>query len=299
MRNSNASGRDERVGNVIGRRAVGGGSPTEFASGFSSPLGVVANRRGTLFVSDSEATRRGPFGRRPYGRVWKVTDTDHDGVADTKRIVLKDLPNGRHNTNGLALGPHKTLYITNGNSTDDGVEGGPPEVRPWSGSVIRVKRKAKGRSVADLRRHRALVAHGMRNIFDLTFSPLDPTKLFIPMNGADDAREGSTGDQPGQLEDSDDLLYRTDIDDQAVADFGFPSCLYNRERRGNLRPYDSPNKKVIDKFWQVPEEIGATSSHQLRTSSLRRRPRLPEDERVGAGVRQRPVRCRVRQLLRR
>lgn len=234
-----------------------GGPPVVFASGFSSPLGVVVASNGTVFVSDSTGPRDGPFGNRPYGRVWRVRDTNGDGVADVKKVVLRNLPNGRHNTNGLALGPDGMLYVTNGNSTDDGVEGGQPEVRPWSGSVLRVNPAATGLSVTNLNRSSALVARGMRNDFDLAFSPFDRTKLFITMNGVDDARQ-EEDESPVGLEDSDDLLYLADMDNRRAVDddasrpvienFGFPSCLYNVERQGNLQPYDNPNPETIERF---------------------------------------------------
>ena len=234
-----------------------GGPPVVFASGFRNPLGVVAAPNGTLFVSDSEAERNGPFGNRSYGRVWRVRDTNGDGVADVKKLVLRNLPNGRHNTNGLALGPDGKLYVTNGNSTDDGVEGGPPEVMPWSGSVLRVNPGATGLSVTNLSPGSALVARGMRNDFDIAFSPFDRTKLFITMNGVDDARQAED-ESPVGLEDSDDLLYLADVDNRRAGDddgsrpivehFGFPSCLYNVDRQGNLQPYNNPNPETIERF---------------------------------------------------
>jgi glucose/arabinose dehydrogenase len=234
-----------------------GGPPVVFASGFRNPLGVVVAPNGTVFVSDAEAERNGPFGNRQYGRVWRVRDTNGDGVADVKKVVLRNLPNGRHNTNGLALGSDGMLYVTNGNSTDDGVEGGQPEVLPWSGSVLRVNPGATGLSVTNLNPSSALVARGMRNDFDLAFSPFDRTKLFITMNGVDDARQ-EEDESPVGLEDSDDLLYLADVDNRRAVDddasrpviehFGFPSCLYNVERQGNLQPYNNPNPETIERF---------------------------------------------------
>ncbi|MDQ3985584.1 MAG: PQQ-dependent sugar dehydrogenase, partial [Actinomycetota bacterium] len=165
---------------VIDDAAGQGTTVSTFADGFSGPLGVVGGSDGSLYVADAESTRSGPFGSRPYGRVWRVRDTNGDGVADKKTVVLKDLPNGRHNTNGMAFGPDGMLYVTNGNSTDDGVEGGQPEVVPWSGSVIRVNPNAKGVSLADLPRGKTLVAYGFRNVYDLAFSPLDRSRVFIP-----------------------------------------------------------------------------------------------------------------------
>ena len=245
----NSSGRVMVIDDVGGV----GSEPDLYAGGFSNPLGVLAAPDGTVYVADNEGQRPGPYGTRPYGRVWRVTDTDHDGVGDKKVLLLKDLPNGRHNTNGMAIGPDGFLYITNGNSTDDGIEGGEPEVKPWSGAVVRVKRNLRKASLASLPRRSTLVATGMRNIYDIAFSPVDPTKLFIPMNGVDDARKGSTADQPGELEDSDDVLFLTDIDDTRKDHMGFPMCLYNQSRQGNLRPYNNPNPDVIKKFGRCPK----------------------------------------------
>lgn len=263
---------DNASGNILVIDDLGGvgSQPTVFAEGFDGPLGVIAAKDGSLYVSDSETARKGPFGFRPYGRVWHVIDKDKDGVADDKYIVLKDLPNGRHNTNGLDFGPGGKLYVTNGNSTDDGIEGGESEVLPWSGSVIRVSPKARNRSVTDLSRRRALVATGWRNVYDLAFSPIDKSLMFVPMNGIDDARKGSTADNPVDpaLEDSDDLLFATDVNDRRIDHFGFPSCLYNVAKKGNLKPYSSPNPDVIDKFGKCPKKVPRpVSSFGLHTSS--------------------------------
>ncbi|MFN2389949.1 MAG: sorbosone dehydrogenase family protein [Actinomycetota bacterium] len=243
---------DTLAGTVLAIDDLGGvgSGPDVFAEGLDGPLGIAAARDGSFYVADSEPDRAGPFGFRPYGRVWRIADDDGDGVADDYDVVLKDLPNGRHNTNGLAFGPDGMLYVTNGNSTDDGIEGGQQEVVPWSGSVVRIAPGARDVSLARLSPRKALVATGWRNVYDLAFSPLDPTRLFVPMNGTDDARKGSTGENPLDpgLGDSDDLLYATDVDDARIDDFGFPSCLVNAAERGSLEPYDNPNPDVIDRF---------------------------------------------------
>jgi glucose/arabinose dehydrogenase len=247
-----------------------GSAPEVFADGFRGPLGVLAARDGSLYVADAEAAREGPFGFRSYGRVWRVIDKDGDGVADKKYVVLRDLPNGRHNTNGMAFGPDGRLYVTNGNATDDGIEGGESEVRPWSGSVVRIDPRLRKKSIVELPKRKTLVATGWRNVYDLAFSPIDESLLFVPMNGIDDARQGSTGENPidPNLEDSDDLLFATDVDDRRIDRFGFPSCLYNVAERGDLTPYDSPNADVIDKFGPCPERVRRpVSSFGLHTSS--------------------------------
>ncbi|MBW3595577.1 MAG: hypothetical protein KY391_08370 [Actinobacteria bacterium] len=248
-----------------------GDDPEVFAEGFRSPLGVVAAKDGSLYVSDAEGSRDGPFGFRPYGRVWRVIDKDRDGIADRKYVVLKDLPNGRHNTNGMAFGPDGMLYVTNGNSTDDGVEGGESEVVPWSGSLIRIDPKLRRTSLADLPRKKTLVATGWRNVYDVAFSPIDRSLAFVPHNGVDDARKGSTAENPidPNLEDSDDLLFVTDINDRRRDDFGFPSCLHNVAEKGSLKPYNNPNPDVIDKFGRCPikRTPRPVSSFGLHTSS--------------------------------
>ena len=263
---------DNAGGSILAIDDLGGvGSPPAvFAEGFDGPLGVVAGKDGSIYVADAEPAREGPYGFRPYGRVWRVIDTNGDGTADKQYVVLKDLPNGRHNTNGMAFGPDGKLYIANGNSTDDGVEGGEAEVVPWSGSVIRIDPRMKGTSLAELFVGKALVATGGRNLYDVAFSPVDPGLLFVPMNGIDDARQGSTGDNPinPDLEDSDDLLYSTSITDKRVDHFGFPSCLYNLAERGDLEPYDNPNPDVIAKFGLCPDYVTRpVSSFGLHTSS--------------------------------
>lgn len=247
-----------------------GSAPQVFATGFDGPLGVVAAADGSVYVADSEPAREGPFGFRPYGRVWRVLDRNRDGVGDRQYVVLKDLPNGRHNTNGMAFGPDGLLYVTNGNSTDDGVEGGESEVVPWSGSVMRVDPGARGVSLAALSNRRALVATGWRNVYDLAFSPFDPDRLFVPMNGVDDARQGSTGENPVDpgLEDSDDVLFATDVGDRKIDDFGFPSCLFNQAKTGGLEPYENPNPDVIAKFGPCDKKtLSPETSFGLHTSS--------------------------------
>ena len=248
-----------------------GSEPVVFADGFRGPLGVVAAADGSVFVADAEEAREGPFGFRSYGRVWRVLDKDGDGVGEKKYVVLKDLPNGRHNTNGMAFGPDGLLYVTNGNSTDDGIEGGESEVDPWSGSLIRVDPKARNVSITDLPRKKTLVASGWRNVYDVAFSPVDRSLAFVPHNGVDDARKGSTGENPAdpELEDSDDLLFVTDMDDRRRDDFGFPSCLHNVSEKGSLKPYDNPNEDVIEKFGRCPVRTTPrpAASFGLHTSS--------------------------------
>lgn len=236
------------LGHVYAYPVIGGrvaGPPTEFLSDLNMPLGIEWTEHG-VFVSDVEAGEE-----RDHGLVLRANDTTGDGVADEVETVISGLPNGRHNTNGLALGPgpgpgrgqpmdeedaprppawpppgrpQEMLYIANGNSTDSGFgeEGGPPEVRPWSGSVLRVPPTATGLTPEDAE----VVATGFRNIFDLAFYP-GTSELFIPENGPD----GQTYDGTERPE-GEDSLQRTDVTDSTVTHHGFPWCLYDRDRGG-------------------------------------------------------------------
>ncbi|MGH2795136.1 MAG: DUF7133 domain-containing protein, partial [Actinomycetota bacterium] len=110
------------------------GPPSIFVDGLNQPLGVVATDD-AVFIADSV-----PGVPRAMGFVLRATDTDGTGPADVVETLISELPNGRHSTNGMAIGPDGMLNITNGNSTDSGFgqEGGPPEIQPFTGSVLRV-----------------------------------------------------------------------------------------------------------------------------------------------------------------
>ena len=228
------------------------GPPSVFASGFRQPLGMASGVSGELFVSDSYAAEG-----KTWGTVKVLTDTDSDGFADVDEVVVSGLPNGRHNTNGLALGPDARLYIANGNRTDDGIECGPPPVEslecpspeafPYSGSILAVDPSRRDQTLDDV----AVVAKGFRNIYDLAFHPSLTGTLFTAMNGPDDPA-------------ADDVLYSTDVLDGSVDDMGFPSCLYNphynpfllvevpphgHDGHGeSLEPQDNLNMEVIQRF---------------------------------------------------
>lgn len=179
------------------------GPPTPYASGFTNPLGIAFAPDGTLFVADSHASSTS--GRSVDGRVWAV---DPSGE---KEIAVDGLPNGRHNTNGLAVHEGR-LYITNGNSTDNGnpdSPGGPAEVPGLSGALLSIGVEERGVTSAGVR----VEATGMRNIYDVEFR--DGTdEAWMTMNGPD------TMDPYGE-----DLLLKADVASEEP-DFGFPACVY-------------------------------------------------------------------------
>ncbi|HEU0131022.1 MAG TPA: cupredoxin domain-containing protein [Mycobacteriales bacterium] len=170
------------------------GQPAPYVTGLDEPLGVAFAPDGTLFVSDSHAA-----GAARAGRVWQVDSTG------TKKVVIDGLPNGRHNTNGLAVRNNR-LYVANGSSTDDGVTGGPPE-RPLSGTVLSYALPIRPGAKP------VVEARGLRNAFDLAFAP-GTGDLWFATNGPDAL------DPYGE-----DLLHKVPVA-RGTYDYGFPGCVY-------------------------------------------------------------------------
>ena len=132
----------------------------------------------------------------------------------------------------MAIGPDGLLYITNGSSTDSGFgsEGGEPEVRPYTGSVLRVDPSATNLTPAP----GMVVATGLRNIYDIAFVPAGhpaatpgTAKAVVSMNGPDGQTYGNVTRPTGE-----DTLDMFDTADAGVEHFGFPWCLYDRSRGG-------------------------------------------------------------------
>ena len=213
------------------------GPAIPYVTGVSAPLGVVMGSDGTLFVADSHPAATP--GRGTAGRVWAIPPGGGN-AATVGEVVVDELPNGRHNTNGMAIRDGR-LYITNGNSTDDGVSGGDPEA-PLSGTLISVPIDARGIVVGQPGEEAISVhATGMRNVYDVEFRN-GTSDAWLTFNGPD------TFDPWGE-----DLLLRTDTAEPAV-DFGFPGCLY---AAGQATPWtQNPNvADVCDGTHTAPEQL--------------------------------------------
>ncbi len=182
------------------------GPATPYATGLSSPLGIAFGPDGTAYVADSHAGE----GAATVGRVWALPPGGGD-VSAVGQVVVDNLPNGRHNTNGLAVLGDR-LYFTNGNSTDDGAAGGPPE-QPLSGTILSVPLRTRGVDAASSTKAITVEARGLRNVYDIAFRP-GTTHLWATSNGPD------TLDPYGE-----DLLHSFDVRAGTV-DFGFPGCVY-------------------------------------------------------------------------
>jgi glucose/arabinose dehydrogenase len=83
--------------------------------------------------------------------------------------IITGLPTGRHQNNGMAIGPDGKLYITNGTDCDDCVE---RDAR--SGTILQSNLDGSGLRV---------YAHGLRNPYDIVFD--SSGQLWATDNGSD------------------------------------------------------------------------------------------------------------------
>ena len=223
------------------------GAPMPFLTGLGMPLGITATDN-AVFVSVVQNNS---------GAVLRARDENSDGMAETVETLLEGLPIGRHNTNGLAIGPDGMLYVLNGSSSDSGIrdEGGPAETPPFTGSLLRLDPAASDLSPqADM-----VAATGFRNPFALSFVPaghpsLPAGELFVTQNGPDGETypqaDGSDLTRPA----GEDTLNRMAVEDSVVEHFGFPWCIYDRDQGGLMG---------------VEQDLSEGSCHPLTTQAFR------------------------------
>lgn len=239
---------------------VVGGPPEPFVEGLDYPLGLAWSPDGHLYVSS--IAPGGPTDDREWGMVTRYA-VGTLGEALPLGPVLVDLPQGHSQTNGLTFGPDGKLYVANGSSTDDGVTGGPPDVLPLSGSVVRLDPADAADGPLSAMAYRGsgvpsedpvdVVAVGLRNNYDLDFRGED---LMLTMNGPE------TTDPFG-----DDLLLRvpdartSSLADGTAPDFGFPGCLYTHDDK--LRPIGHPSPHPL-----LPDELKSCDGVRPPVASL-------------------------------
>jgi glucose/arabinose dehydrogenase len=117
----------------------------QFADGFSLLVGL-AWHDGELYTASS-------------GKIEALRDTNADGIADQKRLVVSDLPSlvvQPHSNNGLAFGTDNRLYFGVGSTTE-----GQIEENPLAAAILSVKPDG-----SDLK----VFARGLGNTFDVAFN---------------------------------------------------------------------------------------------------------------------------------
>jgi putative membrane-bound dehydrogenase-like protein len=165
----------------------------EFASDLRQPEGLLWSEAG-LFVTEID-------------RVSRLTDTDGDGRADQKHVIVNGFPGeiyAFHQSNGLTLGPDGRLYLGVGATSDHR-----PETHPWAARILSLKPDG-----SDLR----VYATGLRNPY---------TIVPAPGGGFFTVDNGSSGciDTPTQI---DDCTNRIDVPEEINyvtegRDYGFPN----------------------------------------------------------------------------
>ena len=134
-------------------------SRSTFATGYSFPVGVAIHApTRDVYVSYQ-------------GAITVLSDIDGDERSDKEKILVDNLPTGKHQNDNLKFGPDGKLYVGIG-STCDACE----DSDPRSAAILRFD-VVTGKS--------EIVATGMRNPYDLAFQPVTGD-LFATDNGRDD-----------------------------------------------------------------------------------------------------------------
>jgi glucose/arabinose dehydrogenase len=140
------------------------------------------------------------------GSLWKLTDTDSDGLADTTEVLIEGMPSrtfDHHSNNGLTVGPDGRFYFALGGTTDHG-----PEPHDLAGNILVYDPSDKSLSV---------YAYGLRNSYDQAFCPSSSTNLYVGDNAPDGLDETLRYIPPDELN-----LVEPGKNYGYPNDFGFP-----------------------------------------------------------------------------
>lgn len=140
------------------------------------------------------------------GSLFKLTDTDADGLVDTTETLIEGMPSriyDHHSNNSLVIGNDGRFYFGLGGTTDHG-----PEAHELAGSIL-----AFDLSTQDL----TVFARGLRNPYDMVFCPSQGGPLFSTDNGPDSFDETLRFLPPDELN-----LVKEGKNYGYPTDFGYP-----------------------------------------------------------------------------
>jgi glucose/arabinose dehydrogenase len=162
-----------------------------FATGLNSPNNAVF-RNGAVYVGE-------------LGRVVRLGNTDGDLVADTRSVLIGNLPaDGRHRTKTIGFGPDGKLYMNVGSFTDNGAEA------EGRATIWQYNADGSGGRV---------FARGLRNTVGFDWDRTTGL-MWGSDNGADDLGDNLPPEEFNQLVDG--------------GDYGFPFCIGNRQANPKL-----------------------------------------------------------------
>jgi glucose/arabinose dehydrogenase len=162
-----------------------------FAGGFTLPNNV-AFYGGAAYVGE-------------IGRICRLADTNGDLVADTRTVVIDNLPaTGQHKTKTVGFGPDRKLYINVGSFHDSGTE------QPGRAAIWQYNIDGSGGRV---------FASGLRNTVGFDWDPATGLMWGVD-NGVDDLGRNLPPEELNQLVDG--------------GDYGYPYCIGDRRPNPNL-----------------------------------------------------------------
>jgi glucose/arabinose dehydrogenase len=137
------------------------------------------------------------------GGISLLQDTDHDGVADVRKVLVDNLPTDEHQNDNLEFGPDGWLYMGLG-STCDACQ----QTNPESATILRFNVDTNELQV---------YATGLRNPYDLAFDPITGD-LFATDNGRDDLGMDAPSEELNHIVQG--------------GNYGFPSCWDKQDQPG-------------------------------------------------------------------
>ena len=166
-------------------------SQTTFAAGYYLPLGItVQSATGDVYVSHQ-------------GGITVLSDTNNDGKADTKKVLVDNLPTNLHQNDNLKFGPDGWLYMGLGSTCD-----ACSELNPRSATILRFNIET---GVSEI------YATGLRNPYDIAFHPVTGD-LFSTDNGRDDLGMDAPAEELNQIVQG--------------GNYGFPNCWNAQDQAG-------------------------------------------------------------------
>ncbi|MEW6125859.1 MAG: PQQ-dependent sugar dehydrogenase [Acidobacteriota bacterium] len=174
-----------------------------FATGISSPLGLLFGPDGELYVTSNILGGD--------GRILRLRDTNGDDVADEQTIILSGLPsNGDHQTNRMRFGADGLLYFGQGSATDAGTpKPGFPEEAPLNGTILRFDIKAANPTPE-------VFATGHRNPFGMAFHPVNGELFTTDAGSGELCQSNCTGEDTSPPEEINWVVQG--------GNYGFPLC---------------------------------------------------------------------------